>query len=340
MRTVPESPLRHFSAAALTAIGSPPDIARLVADSLVDANLMGHDSHGVLRLPWYVAHARSGQVLPAERPTLLGSSGATAQVDGRLGWGAPAAQLAAETAIEIARAQGVAAVNIRNCNHVGRLGAYVEMIAAAGMVGIAFCNASTSVAPFGGYGRLMGTNPFAMAAPGDPPLVLDFATSGVAEGKLRVARAKGEQIAPGVLRDTAGNETLDPAAFYVGGALQTFGQHKGSGLSMMIELLARTFGGVDPTVPGNHGFNGTLILAFSIPAFVPPDEFAAAAARLSAQVAANPPVAGVERVLLPGEPERLTRSTREREGIPLPEATWDSLVELADELGLEAIPST
>ena len=299
---------------------------------------MGHD--GVLRLPWYVGHARSGQVLPAERPLLLARAGATAQVDGRLGWGAPAAQLAAETAIAIARAQGVAAVSIRNCNHIGRVGAYVEMIAAAGMVGIAFCNASTSVAPFGGYGRLMGTNPFAMAAPGDPPLVLDFATSGVAEGKLRVARAKGELIAPGVLRDTAGNETLDPAAFYTGGALQTFGQHKGSGLSMMIELLARTFGGVDPTVPGNHGFNGTLMLAFAIPAFVPPDEFAAAAARLGAQVAANPPVAGVERVLLPGEPERLTRSARERDGIPLHEATWDSLLELAAEMGMAAPQSS
>ncbi len=341
MRTVPESQLRQFSAAALAAIGSAPDIAQIVADSLVEANLMGHDSHGVLRLPWYVAHARSGQVLPAARPSLVASSGATAQVDGGLGWGAPAARLAAETAIDIACTQGVAAVNIRNCNHIGRVGAYVEMIAAAGMVGIALCNASTSVAPFGGYGRLMGTNPFAMAAPGgpgEPPLVLDFATSGVAEGKLRVARAKGELIAPGVLRDTAGNETLDPAAFYLGGALQTFGQHKGSGLSMMIELLARTFGGVDPTVPGNHGFNGTLIIAFSIPAFVPPDEFAAAAARMSAQVAANPPVAGIERVLMPGEPERLTRSTREREGIPLPEATWDSLLELAGELGLETIP--
>jgi uncharacterized oxidoreductase len=338
MPTVPAPQLRHITHALIVALGSADEIAQIVADSLVEANIVGHDSHGVLRLPWYADHARSGQVRAGERPALLGGAGATARVDGRLGWGAPAAQLAAETAIGLARAQGVGAVTILNCNHIGRVGAYVEQIAQAGMLGIALCNASPAVSPFGGHGRLMGTNPFAMAAPGGPgapPLVLDFATSSVAEGKLRVARAQGTLIAPGLLRDAEGRATQDPAAFYTGGALESFGLHKGSGMSLMIELLARGLGGVDPTLPGNHGFNGTLMLALDIAAFAPAEAFAAAAERLAAQVAATPPLDGVARVLQPGEPERLTRARRLAEGIPLADQTWDDLVDLAAELGVE-----
>jgi uncharacterized oxidoreductase len=175
----------------------------------------------------------------------------------------------------------------------------------------------------------------APGGPGAPPLVLDFATSGVAEGKLRVARAKGLMVAPGLLRDAEGRETQDPADFYVGGALETFGLHKGSGMSMMIELLARGLGGVDPTLPGDHGHNGTLVIALNIPAFAPAAEFSGAAERLAAQVAATPPLAGVDRVLMPGEPERLTRAARLAQGIPIPDQTWDELVELGAMLNVE-----
>ncbi len=224
------------------------------------------------------------------------------------------------------------AVTIVNGNHIGRVGEYVETIARTGKIGIAVCNAGPAVAPFGGYERLMGTNPLAWAAPGgpgQPPLVLDFATSIVAEGKLRVARSKGETLPDTLVFDSSGQPSYDPSAFYDGGALRTFGLHKGSGLSLMIELLARGLCGVDPTVPGEHGHNGTLILALQIPAFAPEQQFEGAADRLRAQVGALSPVAGVERVLLPGEPELISRERRLREGIPLPQSLWDELSELA-----------
>jgi uncharacterized oxidoreductase len=339
MVTIPAERLRALTTAIVVALGTDPDIAQTVADSLVEANLVGHDSHGVLRLPWYAEHARSGQVRPGARPAVLDAAGATARVDGRLGWGAPAARLAADTALGLARASGVGAVTILNGNHIGRVGAYVERLAQAGAVGLALCNASPSVAPFGGARRLMGTNPFALAAPGAPgapPLVLDFATSGVAEGKLRVALAAGASVAPGLLLDPAGAPSEDPRDYYAGGALEAFGLHKGSGMSVLIELLARGLCGVDPTEPGNRGFNGTLIIALDVAAVAPPAQFAAAAGRLAAQVADTPPLSGVERVLLPGEPERITRARRLVEGVPLAEQTWAELGALAAELGVAA----
>jgi uncharacterized oxidoreductase len=338
MPTLSESALRRITEAIVVALGTPPDLAKVVRDTLVGANLAGHDSHGVMRLPWYARFIRRGQIVPAARPQVVARHGATARVDGALGWGPPTARLAAQTAIELATQHGVGAVTAINCNHIGRVGEYVELIAGAGMVGLALCNASPSVAPFGGYQRIMGTNPFAWAAPGGPgraPLVLDFATSVVAEGKLRVARAKGEPLAPGLVVDAAGHPTEDPSDFYAGGALQTFGLHKGSGMSVMIELMARGLAGVDPLLPGSGGVNGTLVLALHIPAFAPAEQFAAAAARLCEQVTGAAPLAGFEQVLLPGEREALVQRERQASGIPLPDSTWEEIALLARELGVE-----
>jgi uncharacterized oxidoreductase len=332
MPTIDYSNLRRMTRAIIEAAGTPQADAQIVGDSLVEANLRGHDSHGVLRLPWYIDAVRRGAIVADASPQVIARHGATAQVDGALGWGQIAAQLATKTAIELAAEQGLGGVAIVNGNHIGRVGEYVEIIARAGMIGIAMCNAGPAVAPFGGYQRVMGTNPLAWAAPRGPdqvPLVLDFATSSVAEGKLRVARSKGETLPPGLIVDTAGRPSSDPADFYEGGALQTFGLHKGSGISLMIELLGRALCGIDPALPGHHGHNGTLILALNIPAFVPEQQFLDAAARLQAQVGASPPLAGVERVLLPGDPEQISRRQRMSEGIPIPQTIWDQLTALA-----------
>jgi uncharacterized oxidoreductase len=213
------------------------------------------------------------------------------------------------------------------------------MIARAGMIGIALCNAGPAVAPYGGYQRVMGTNPFAWAAPcgpDQPPLVLDFATAGVAEGKLRVARSKGAMIPEGLVVDSAGRPALDPAAFYAGGALQTFGLHKGSGMSVMIELLARGLCGVDQARTANIGLNGPIIMALNIPFLAPEAQFQGAAERLRAQIAGSPPIAGFDEVLLPGDPERRARQQRLEQGIPLPQTTWDGIVALAREFGVVA----
>jgi len=293
---------------------------------------MGHDSHGVLRLPGYIDAVRRGAILPAASPQMIAQHGAIARVDGALGWGQTAARFATQTAIALAAEHGVGTVIIVNCNHIGRVGEYVEMIASAGLIGIAMCNAGPAVTPYGGYQRVMGTNPLAWAVPRGPdqvPLVLDFATSSVAEGKLRVARAKGETLPPGLIVDAAGQPSRDPDDFYAGGALQAFGLHKGSGLSLMIELLARGLAGVDPTVPGHRGHNGTLILALHIPALAPEQQFLDAAARLQAQVDTLSPSAGVDRVLLPGEPEQISRRQRMSAGIPIPQPIWDDILALA-----------
>lgn len=335
MPTLDHTALRQVTLAILAAVGTPPDAALAVCESLVEANLLGHDSHGIMRLPQYIELVRVGAVVPQALPRIATQRQATAQVDGMYGWGQPAARCATQAAIELAGEFGVGAATIVNCNHIGRVGEYVEMIARAEMVGIALCNAGPAVAPYGGYQRIMGTNPFAWAAPGQPPLVLDFATSVVAEGKLRVARTKGEPIAPGLVVDTAGQPTRDPADFYAGGALQAFGLHKGSGMSLLIELMARGLCGVDPTQSHPIGQNGPLILALNIPFLAPADQFAGAAERLRNQVAASPPLAGFSEVLLPGDPERRARERRLAEGIPLPQPTWDAIVALAEEWGVE-----
>jgi uncharacterized oxidoreductase len=334
MPTIGHRTLSRVTQAIIEAAGTPAPAAQAVCESLVGANLMGHDSHGVLRLPQYIDLVRFHTVDPLVEPRIAAQRGATAQVDGGFGWGQPAARLATHTAIALAAEHGVGAVAVVNCNHIGRVGEYVELIAAAGMIGIAFCNAGPAVAPYGGYQRIMGTNPFAWAAPGgpgQPPLVLDFATSGVAEGKLRVARSKGLPVAEGLVVDSAGHPSIDPADFYAGGALQTFGLHKGSGMSVMIELLARGLCGVDPTQSHPIGQNGPLFLALNIPFLAPGEQFLGAAERLRGQIAGSPPIAGFDEVLLPGDPERRAREQRLAQGIPIPEPIWEQIVALAAE---------
>jgi uncharacterized oxidoreductase len=334
MPTVDHQTLRRITQAIIEATGTPPGAAQAVCESLVEANLRGHDSHGVIRMSQYIDLVRYGSVRPQATPQLIAQQQATAQVDGGFGWGQPAARFATQTAIALAAEYGVGAVTIVNCNHIGRVGEYVEMIAQAGMIGIACCNAGPAVAPYGGYQRVMGTNPFAWAAPcgsDQPPFVLDFATSGVAEGKLRVARTKGEAIPEGLVVDANGQPSRDPADFYAGGALQAFGLHKGSGMSVMIELLARGLCGVDPTQKHAIGQNGPLIMALNIAFLAPQAQFLGAAERLRAQIAASPPIAGFGEVLLPGDPELRARQRRLDEGIPIPQPTWDALLALAAE---------
>jgi len=184
---------------------------------------------------------------------------------------------------------------------------------------------------------VLGTNPLAWAAPrggGHAPVVLDFASSIVAEGKLRVARANGAVLAPGLIVDATGAPSVDPADFYAGGALHTFGLHKGSGLSVMIELMARGLAGVDLSQPEHHGHNGTLMLALRIGSFASEHQFLAAAERLLGQIAISPPAAGFDAVLLPGEPELRMREQRLVDGIPLAQSTWDELAALAAECGV------
>src|SRR5689334_22900899 len=168
-RTFSAPALQRLAESMLEAVGTPSDLANVVAESLLAANLAGHDSHGMQRIVSYVSFARSGRVAPAARATVVSHHQATATVDGQWGWGQPAARLATETAIAVAAEYGVGAVTIQRCNHIGRVGEYVETMARAGMTGIVLCNAGPAVAPYGGRERRLGTNPFAWAAPTADP---------------------------------------------------------------------------------------------------------------------------------------------------------------------------
>ncbi len=333
MPEVPAPVLHKLACELLSAVGTSPENARIVADSLINANLAGHDSHGVLRLTSYLEGARNSHVQPGATARLLSVSGATAIVDAGEGWGQPAMWLATRAAIDCAREHGLGAAVVQRSYHIGRVAPYVEAITVEGMIGQAMANAAPAVAPFGGRARVMGTNPFAWAVPrakGEPPICLDVATAGVAEGKLRVARAKGFPVPAGNVVDREGRATTDPGDFYAGGALVPFGGHKGSGFSLFAQFVGRGLAGFDPSAyDGPRGLNGPFILAIDIARFTDLDTFVAQTESQCEAVTGCLPAEGVDAVLLPGQPELATRAIREREGVPIPDSTWGELRTLA-----------
>ncbi len=340
MHVIPAERLERLANALLVAAGTGPDAAALVASSLVGANLVGHDSHGVLRLSTYLEGVRLGHVVPDAAPTVLHRRGATAVIDAADGWGQPAMWLATNEAIALAREFGLGAAAVRRSYHIGRVAPYVEAIAASGMIGLAMSNAAPAVAPFGGRGRVLGTNPIAWAAPrgdGKPPVCLDVATAAIAEGKLRVARAKGAGIPAGAVVDLDGRPATDPNAFYDGGALLAFGGHKGSGFGLLAQIVGRGLAGMDPSAyDGPRGVNGPFVLAIDVAPFSDPEEFLRQVGLQCDAVTGCPPGADCDEVLLPGEPELRTRARREVEGIPVAASTWAELLAEAERLGVEA----
>ena len=335
------SDLKRLGQAILEAVGTPEDLAAIVAGSLVDANLAGHDSHGVIRLTSYVAGVRNGQVQPGARAVVESLGDACARVDGAWGWGQPAAHIATDTASKLARANGVGLVTVGRCNHIGRLGEYVEDLSRAGQIGLMTCNSPPAVAPYGGYTRLLGTNPIAWGAPrspGKPPIVVDFATASIAEGKLRIAHANGSKAPLGAVVDKSGQPTTDTAAFYDGGALTTFGGHKGFGLSVMAELMAGMLSGTGlSSDPDYSNGNGTMLLAIDVGRFLPASDFMEQADALDRRLHAAPTAAGFNAIQMPGEPEWRSRAERTSEGIPVAGATLRAINDLAQELGLSPI---
>jgi uncharacterized oxidoreductase len=341
----PASALREFSQRVFEAVGTPPDLAGRVAAALIDANLAGHDSHGVIRIPQYLAAIREGHVVPNARPTIVRETPVTALVNGQWAFGQVSAAYATELAIAKAQAAGVSMVGIVRCNHIGRVGEYGAMAAAAGVAAIVvaggFGGRGQSAVPFGGARPLFGTNPIAVGIPaGDEADVLvDFATTAVAQGKIEVARAKKVPLPPGSIVDREGRPTTDPEDFYRGGALLPFGGHKGYALSVMVEFLGRVLTGADEFAEEGrggpvYGHSGTLIVAMNPAVFSDPSAYAAAADTTIQRIKAVPAAPGSGGVLVPGEPEALAHAERTTMGIPLPEETWESLHRVAAELGV------
>jgi len=327
--------LERLAAGILQAVGAPQDVAEQVARSLVQSNLLGHDSHGVLRIPRYVEAVEKGTILPDARPALIRETATTATVDGRWAFGQLTAGYATQVAMAKARGGQTAAVSMVRCNHIGRLGEYTELAARQGLVafmaGANFGRGAT--APHGGSARVLGTNPVSFALPAGEtgPVVVDFATSATAEGKLSVARSKGLPVAPGILLDRQGRPSTNPDDFYQGGALLPFGGHKGYGLSVIADLLGRYLSGAERWATDQVTF-ANLIVAIDVEAFRPLPEYRERVDRRLDEIRAVPPAPGFEEVLIPGEPERRARARRMETGIALPDDTRESLQALAARL--------
>lgn len=346
MRTVRAGQLRQFATQVFAAQGAPAAAAELVAGTLVQASLLGHDSHGVLRVGRYVDKIRQRTLHPAAQPVLLHRHGATAVVDGQYGFGQVTASFGTDLAIELAKTHGVGAVSLGRTNHIGRLGDWAERIAAAGQIGLVFASGAGpggSVAAHGGAERIFGTNPLAWAVPVPPgrgPLVADFSTSGIPEGKVAMAQARGESLPPGALVDRTGQPSANPADFYAGGALLPFGGHKGYSLVLLVEIMASLLArSVPVSSPDYQVGNPTLLIALEVAAFLPREDFDRHVAHLLQRVESSRPAAGTERVLLPHGLELATAARREREGIPVPDALWQELTELGRASGLAWPPA-
>lgn len=331
----PADVLTSITARVLSGMGAPDDLACLVARSLVLSNLVGHDSHGFIRLLEYHGWVSSGHLDPSARPSVAWAKGSTSLIDGRWGWGQAAASLGVAQAIEMAREQGSATVVLSRSNHVGRLGEWVDAMADAGLMGVAFCNTgAATVAPHGGVRRVLGTNPFAWSMPGPDQenLVLDFSTAMIAAGKVVLASLSGSEIPPGALLDRAGRPSTRPADLDDGGALLPFGGHKGSGLSVLIEMAAGLMAGTLPAAISQSGYgNGTVFLAVEVGRFVSAKVVEQVSRQFADAAHASAP-AGTGPVLLPGETEARTRAERATSGIAVTAGVQREVADLARRL--------
>jgi LDH2 family malate/lactate/ureidoglycolate dehydrogenase len=333
--------LRAMTEAIFTAAGATAAIAATVADALVLANLLGHDSHGVMRIPSYVQQIKRGRLQPAAEPVVAQQRGATALVDGRSGFGQVAGRFATDQVVALAKEYGAAAAGVINCMHVGRLGEYPERAARQGVLLLVTAGSIGSpgarVAPFGGRAGVLGTNPFAIGLPAGerPPMIVDFATTVIAGGKVEVARAKGVAVPPGALLDKHGRPTTNPNDLADGGLMLTVGGHKGFGLALAAAVLSQGVTG-ELRLDGQPSPMGFFLWAVDSGAFTPAAEYGRRVDWMIEQVKAVPPAEGFSEVLVPGEPEQRERARREAEGIPVPEATWAEIIRVAEDLGVRA----
>ena len=341
MPTIESGRLERTSTRIFEKLGAPPGDAAWISRLLVLANLRGHDSHGVIRIPQYADGVTAGGIDPRSPITVVAETPTIARLDGGRGFGQVVARRGTEMAIAKAKASGLAAVALSRTTHVGRLSDYAEMAAQQGLVGMLWVNAvhGLNVAPWGGAARRLGTNPHAFAVPGPdgPAMVLDFATSVVAEGKMRVKKNRKQQAPPGWFIDAAGRPATDPEIFYGDpvGSLLTAGEHKGYGLSLAVEILGGILSGTGPAGPGPGLFaNGTLMICLDVARFVPLPEFHKQVAGLFSFVKSAPLAQGSKEILIPGEPEARLEAERLRSGVTVDDETWNQIEGVAAELGV------
>ena len=351
---VPVDTLRPYIAEIFTKAGCDQSEARRIAYHLVSANLAGHDSHGVIRVPRYIQWLHDGLVMAGRAPTIVSETATHAVLDGNYGFGQTIGPITVDLGIEKARTAGLAVIMLRNSGHIGRIGDWAERAAEAGLVSIHFVNVGMGeiVAPFGGTQRRFGTNPMCIGVPqiGSPPLLLDFATSIVAEGKVLVASNGGKPIPDDALVTSDGHLSNNPADFYGPldgvirdpgrgtGALRTFGDHKGSAIAFMCEILAGCLAGSPTAGPIPGGKRGGIVNGM-LSIYLDPNHFGAAhfaetAKEFAEYVRSTPPITPGGEVLVPGDAEARTRTQRLRDGIPLQTNTWAGIQATGDALGL------
>ncbi|MEA1942179.1 MAG: malate/lactate/ureidoglycolate dehydrogenase [Pseudomonadota bacterium] len=345
-RRIDADALRGFLHAVLTSAGARETDAAGVAAHLADANLKGHDSHGAGLLPVYLRHIRKDLVRLDAEDRIVRETGVLLQVDAGGGWGAPAGFRLIDRAAAKAREHGLAAATIGHVHHLGRIGAYGERAAEAGLASVHFVNVTDHaplVAPFRGSDARFGTNPVCIAFPptaARPAFVHDMATSRIALGKVRVAANKGMTIPEGSLIDETGRPTTDPsgmAGFELKGALTPMGRHKGYGLAFACELLAGVLSGAGTIQPGHErrgGLQNSMLSILIDPAaFGDRDWMEKEIDALADYALGSPPMDWDSPVLYPGDPERAAAGKREREGIPMDETTIDQLNKAAETAG-------
>jgi LDH2 family malate/lactate/ureidoglycolate dehydrogenase len=319
----------------LLAVGATDHNAAVVADHLVLSELRGVYSHGVQQLPTYTRSVRTGELVPDVSPQVVADHGATALISGNWTFGQVAAALAMDIAIEKASDHGIAIAGIVEAHHTGRLGTYVETAAAAGMGSLVWAGGygvgRPLAAPWGGSRAVLSTNPIAIGLPGaDFPIVIDFATTEIAGGKVMAARRAGEALPEGTMLDRDGHPTTDPNAFFNGGAMLPFGQHKGYALMLAVELLGRTLAGADRYADTERGgaamrHQGVTLMVFRTDVFQPADSYDTGVANVLKAVLGVPPAAGFDEVLVPGQRAARTEQDRRRNGIPLSDSLWQAM---------------
>ena len=330
----------EFLAKAIEAIvaagGSNSREAKIVAENLVTANLTGHDSHGVGMIPRYIESLLEGGLKVNQHPRIVFDGGAMISLDGQTGYGQVIGLEAMEIGIARAKQHGMCVMGLGRAHHLCRIGQWAEQAVAAGLISLHFTNviSRSIVAPFGGADARFGTNPMTVGIPipGEPPFILDMATSAVAQGKIRVAHNKREKVSPDWLIDDKGNPTPDPKFGVIEpfGALRTFGLHKGYGLAVVCELLggALTGGGTwhSDDRSKKRVWNGMLTILIDPKRMGTAEVFGTETTAFLESLRKSPVAPGVDKVRIAGEPERETRAKRERDGISVDQNTWEEIL--------------
>jgi LDH2 family malate/lactate/ureidoglycolate dehydrogenase len=343
MPLVPGERLHEIGKALLIAAGASADEAEVVMRHSIDANLAGHDSHGIIQIPTYIDRIGVGHIVPGAPFDIVQETATTTVIDGHWGFGYTITERAMQMTIDKATRSGVAATTVFRQGHIGRLASYTLMASQADMIGLITADSGRSakqVAPYGGREARIGTNPLSVAIPSnlEGPLFLDMATSAVAAGKVSLAVSRNESIPVGWVVDRDGKPTTDPNDLRRGGALLPLGGsegYKGSGLAVIVEILCGLLTGLgfgqEPT--GRHN-DGCFLSVFNVAAFRPLADFKREVTEFAQYLKATPPSEGSRGVFYPGEIEFLTEQRRRKEGIDVEDATWQKLISLAQGYGI------